>query len=294
LKKFFIGLICGVTITASTAVYASDTIKTYLFPVKYVINGESKEMDSEYTTLNYKSHTYVPIRYLAENMGATVRFNNDKQQVSIDYETSDGLNLKDGWDGDFITAGNLRLFNEGKSTRVVGQLKLKEAIKQDDQIYLSLRFYDKNGDIIGIANEGNFRMEGGQIKTFELVGEGDFTNYAVATLDSGFIKGSPGKGFPPGDLNVKDEDKNISIGDLRIIKSGDFTRINGHISIPKALDSNDYKALLSFYDETNRLIGTSSIGSIDWTISGGVRTFEAIGKGDLTKYKNVKLTVIHL
>jgi hypothetical protein len=62
LKKFIIGLICGIGLTATTAVYASDTIQAYLFPVKFVLNGESKEVDSnQYVVLNHNGHAYVPM-----------------------------------------------------------------------------------------------------------------------------------------------------------------------------------------------------------------------------------------
>ncbi|SED10877.1 hypothetical protein [Paenibacillus sp. GP183] len=41
MKKFLIGLTCGIALTATTAVYASDTIQAYLFPAKIEINGQS-------------------------------------------------------------------------------------------------------------------------------------------------------------------------------------------------------------------------------------------------------------
>ncbi|OPH62148.1 hypothetical protein BC351_02650 [Paenibacillus ferrarius] len=295
MKKFLLGLICGITISATTVVYASDTIQAFLYPVKYAFNGENKEMNSDYQTLNYNGHAYVPIRFLAENIGATVEFNNEKQQISVDYETANGLNLKDGWNVDYITVGNLKLFNEGNHTKIVGQVKLKEGRGYGLHVVLYLRFYDKNGILIGKASVSNIQMDGGQIKTFEAVGEGDFSNYSIATLDASYDKSGPSsKGFPPGELNVKAESNNISVGDLRLTSLDSFTRVNGHISISKALDSNEYKVSLSFYDETNQLIGTSLIGDVDWTVSGGVGTFEAIGSGNFTKYKTVKLTVDHL
>lgn len=87
MKKFLLGLTCGIALTVTTAAYASDTIQTYLFPVKYVFNGQSKELDSEYTTLNYNGHAYVPIRFVAENMGSNVGYDENTQTIKINYNT---------------------------------------------------------------------------------------------------------------------------------------------------------------------------------------------------------------
>ncbi|MEK3910415.1 stalk domain-containing protein [Paenibacillus sp. FSL H7-0331] len=76
MKKFFLGLVCGILVTASTAAYASDTIQAYLFPVGFELNGQDKKLDNEYATLNYKGHAYVPIRFVAESLGMGVRYIN--------------------------------------------------------------------------------------------------------------------------------------------------------------------------------------------------------------------------
>ena len=83
LKKFFLGLICGIGLTATTAVYASDTIQAYLFPVRYEFNGQTKQLDSEYTTLNYNGHAYVPIRFVAESLGVGIRYLDKDKVISI-------------------------------------------------------------------------------------------------------------------------------------------------------------------------------------------------------------------
>jgi hypothetical protein len=76
LKKFVLGLICGIGLTVTTAVYASNTIQAYLFPVEYEFNGQTKQLDSEYTTINYNGHAYVPVRFVAESLGVGVRYIN--------------------------------------------------------------------------------------------------------------------------------------------------------------------------------------------------------------------------
>ncbi|MBD0381807.1 DUF4309 domain-containing protein [Paenibacillus sedimenti] len=83
MKRFILGLICGIGLTATTAVYASDTIQAYLFKANYTINGESKALGEEYTTLNVNGHAYVPIRWIAESMGKIVNYDHDSQTVAI-------------------------------------------------------------------------------------------------------------------------------------------------------------------------------------------------------------------
>jgi hypothetical protein len=83
LKKFVVGLICGICLTATTAVYASDTIQAYLFPAKIEINGQSKELDSQYTLLNYNGHAYVPIRFIAESLGLGIKYSPINNIISI-------------------------------------------------------------------------------------------------------------------------------------------------------------------------------------------------------------------
>ncbi|WP_240416229.1 stalk domain-containing protein [Paenibacillus periandrae] len=76
MKQFFLGLVCGSVVMASTAAYASDTIQAYLFPVGFELNGQDKKLDNEYAALNYKGHAYVPIRFVAESLGMGVRYIN--------------------------------------------------------------------------------------------------------------------------------------------------------------------------------------------------------------------------
>ncbi|MDQ0896192.1 MULTISPECIES: stalk domain-containing protein [unclassified Paenibacillus] len=83
MKKFVLGLICGIGLTATTAVYASDMIQAYLFPAKLEINGQSKELDSEYKILNYNGHAYFPIRFIAENLELGVKYSSMDNIISI-------------------------------------------------------------------------------------------------------------------------------------------------------------------------------------------------------------------
>lgn len=75
MKKFLLGLAIGIGVASASVVYASDTIQAYLFPADIYINGDFKNVDGpEYAVLNYNGHAYVPIRYISENMGASVNY----------------------------------------------------------------------------------------------------------------------------------------------------------------------------------------------------------------------------
>ncbi|CAN7665703.1 ankyrin repeat domain-containing protein [Paenibacillus sp. LjRoot56] len=87
MKKIVLGMVLGAGITFSTAVYASDAIQAVKYQVEFLFNGVIKQVDSEYTVLNYNGHAYVPIRFVAESMRAQVEFNEADKQISIKYGT---------------------------------------------------------------------------------------------------------------------------------------------------------------------------------------------------------------
>ncbi|NQX58246.1 ankyrin repeat domain-containing protein [Paenibacillus qinlingensis] len=87
MKKIVLGMVLGAGITFSTAVYAADAIQAVKYQVKFLFNGVAKQMDSEYTVLNYNGHAYVPIRFVAESMRAQVEFIEAEKQISIKFGT---------------------------------------------------------------------------------------------------------------------------------------------------------------------------------------------------------------
>jgi hypothetical protein len=88
MRRFIIGLTCGVVISLSSVVYASDSIQALLFPANFKINGQIKELSSEYSILNYKGHVYFPIRFIAEDMGGKVSYDSDSQTISVNTKVT--------------------------------------------------------------------------------------------------------------------------------------------------------------------------------------------------------------
>ncbi|WP_179233088.1 DUF4309 domain-containing protein [Paenibacillus rigui] len=101
MKKFLLGLLCGTALTTATAAaYSSDTVQAYLFPAKYVIDGQPQSLDKDYATLNYEGHAYVPARWVAESLGRLVKYDQDSRTIAID-QTS--LSKKLVLDPDFLS-----------------------------------------------------------------------------------------------------------------------------------------------------------------------------------------------
>lgn len=289
MKKLFIGFICGCFLSFTTVVFASDSVKAIISPVKFFFNSSEKSLDADYNALNYNGHVYVPIRFVAENMGASVNYNEQNSEVSVDYATAAGFPLRDPY-VDIIRLGNLNVTTDGNQSTVTGQVKMTEDFADGDDFGFSLSFYNDQGEKIGNVSPGSsIHMNPGEIRSFELTGDGDFSKYAAVSFWGANVKAGPSRtGFPPRNLNIIDPKKpEVNLGDLRIDTIGNFSRVVGHLQVDGPL--SDVDAFLKFYSSTGEVIGEAHLK--DKAGGGGVSSFEAIGKGDLSTYKEVKLIV---
>jgi hypothetical protein len=76
-KKFVIGVFCGLLCSIPTITFANEFIQAVLFPSKisFQINNEKVDLNQqENEVLNYKNKAYIPLRSFSEAMGATVDF----------------------------------------------------------------------------------------------------------------------------------------------------------------------------------------------------------------------------
>jgi hypothetical protein len=83
MKKFVLGLLTGVLLTASTAIYASDSIQAVLWPVEVNLNGSDFKQDPEYAVLQYNGRAYVPIRSIADHLMLGVNYSDKDGTLSI-------------------------------------------------------------------------------------------------------------------------------------------------------------------------------------------------------------------
>lgn len=190
MKKLLIGFVFGSLLTLATSVAANDVIQTYLFPAKYVINGEAKELGEDYTTLNYLGHAYVPIRYITENLGAVVAYDEKTTTITIDnrFHITDAKGT--------VRIGNLQVEKFSNKTRVSGQIYVGQAHwdaladarnwsndYKEAPVSGDLMFYGWKGEQLGKASvEKWFPTSGDRIQNFEVLVDEDLTGYASVTL----------------------------------------------------------------------------------------------------------------
>ena len=77
MKKFILGLCFGLAITFSTIAFASSSIQAKIFQVVFDINGSNVALNKDYKVLNVDGHAYVPIRFVAEHLGATIDYDQE-------------------------------------------------------------------------------------------------------------------------------------------------------------------------------------------------------------------------
>jgi hypothetical protein len=193
LKKFILGLFCGIVVSVSTVAVASDTtIQAYLFPSHFYINGEIKLLDQENPVLNYNGHAYVPVRYVAENMGGYVDFDNSNNGITINYFPVDKPFLTDPQYPN-IHFGLIDVYLDGGYTGIRGLLSvdnlIDSTVKTEHDIQFSLDFYDANEKLIGTAlgstaanSDQKQTISTGEIKNVNAGAVGDFSRYTKVTL----------------------------------------------------------------------------------------------------------------
>ncbi|GAB6178759.1 hypothetical protein JCM14036_00780 [Desulfotomaculum defluvii] len=164
--------------------YAADYVQTTLFPANIIINGQSKELNTEYTILNCSNHVYVPIRFVAENMGAIVDYNNNTRTININNISGDSLTIKDPKEN-FVQVGNLNLIREGNNTRVTGNILI--SLPGTNTIGANLSFYNDKGEKMGSVVISGDIPQG--IQKFNIIGTGDFSNYSAVKLNVGYLNG---------------------------------------------------------------------------------------------------------
>ncbi|PUA34864.1 hypothetical protein C8Z91_33890 [Paenibacillus elgii] len=84
-KKLLPVLIVGSCISAASAASSSDFIQAHLFPGSIYFNNQpANKQNGAFEILNYNGSVYVPLRYIAENMGGRVHYDEAKKGIYID------------------------------------------------------------------------------------------------------------------------------------------------------------------------------------------------------------------
>lgn len=102
-KQFIAGIIVGgVLLSGGNALANNTSLPTIMGWAKYLINGEEKQLPSGYTTLNFEGHTYVPTRFIAEELGADVKWDENTKTISINSRVNNEEEIKDDSDEEVI------------------------------------------------------------------------------------------------------------------------------------------------------------------------------------------------
>jgi len=181
MKKFMIGLICGIVLSVSTVVFASGSIQAVLFPSKisFHVNNAVKEMDGagDNAVLNYNNKTYIPLRAFSEAMGATVTYDaasnatGNLNNINIyNHSASTDLTLKDP-DG-YVNIGDLITTNNQNGSNIIssGIIQVNKDLAGKK---VEIDLLDKAGnqfsatDYIYIQDEDSNPLKIGDIRTFQ-------------------------------------------------------------------------------------------------------------------------------
>ncbi|AEI43907.1 stalk domain-containing protein [Paenibacillus mucilaginosus] len=84
MKRWLAGITLMAALSAGTAASAADSVQAVLFDAAYRFGGKLAQVGGEYVSLNYNGHAYVPIRFIAEQAGLKVEYDESSRTVNVD------------------------------------------------------------------------------------------------------------------------------------------------------------------------------------------------------------------
>jgi flagellar hook assembly protein FlgD len=173
-KKYIVGFIIGVGVSASTAVIASNSVQTVLFPtlIKFHVNGKLTEVDGGNSVLNYNNQAYIPLRMFSENIGATVDYRSsssiDPQKHQIDIYHEDDQNFKTHDPEGYLSIGNTTLDVGTSEITANGILRVNKGLDASRKIELIIKTKDNQytTSYFHISNPQNMPLQPGDIREF--------------------------------------------------------------------------------------------------------------------------------
>lgn len=162
--SYYNGTSCSILI--SPIVEGSSKIQAFLFNVKFKINEKYIELPSQYKVLNYNSYTYLPSRYIVENMGGTIIYDDRKNEIKISY-LSPSKPLYSDYRGYYpeLKVGNLTIKKSDENKNILEGAHAIFGAKNEHTIGYSMIFFDKDGkeiDRIGVGDT----IKVGETKSF--------------------------------------------------------------------------------------------------------------------------------
>lgn len=177
MKKLMWGLVCSVVLASSSVALASNSIQAFLFPVQIEINDSAVSMPKDYKVLQVDGRAYVPIRFVAENLGATIDYDSSTKKMMIKNQK---LDLVDPT-CKTISVGNLIVTKDGNHSKVTGQIEIEGVGNSQNSIEAKLSFYNASHKKLG-ESVIQGKNVGVDAQTFVTQGNGDLREYATVTL----------------------------------------------------------------------------------------------------------------
>lgn len=191
MKKFTIGLLCGIILSFATTAAASSEVRALLFPtaMSFHLNGNSSTAGpDDAVVLNYGNRIYVPLRFMAEQMGATVRYQapaNTGGYPAVEVYAVDERDLTIREEGGHFGIGHVAVAfrKQDDVPTISGMIKMWKPLPQGKQAVIEI--YDEQGELAATseyiklnaadasmfdaANDVRYagEMEAGEIAKFE-------------------------------------------------------------------------------------------------------------------------------
>lgn len=108
-KQLIAGVIIGSVVASTGVAAANQKITAYLSDIDFTFDGVRKDVPSGFSVLNYDGRTYVPARFVAEELGATVDWNNDTRTVVIKTKDAPNPNLQSFVVNKTATSGPMKM-----------------------------------------------------------------------------------------------------------------------------------------------------------------------------------------
>lgn len=136
-----VGISLGIVLTLSIQVFAAPAIEKIQAYVNnqftFEFDGVEKKLSEDYEIIVYKDRSYVPVRFVAENLGAKVDWNDETKKISITSQKNDSNKPAD----DDSIEYNYRVLPQTKDLlgyRVSLLTYSKEGQNLGDRLYLSI------------------------------------------------------------------------------------------------------------------------------------------------------------
>lgn len=163
MNRFLLGMVTGVFFSITSAAIAADTskIEALILKSKYLFNGNERSQ----TSLNLDGTIYAPIRFISDNTGSIIYYDDDNQTINVNYPSLNTVKSElnsNSEDDKFILSlySEKNTFKQSEYVNVWASLRFKGEtsihLTHNDQI-ISFYIIDEKGNRAELGN--NFMIK---------------------------------------------------------------------------------------------------------------------------------------